>query len=480
MAEKFYITTSIPYLNAPPHVGHALEFIQGDVLARYARLQGYNTYFLTGTDEHGAKIKRAADAAGKDPQKFVDDLAKKFINLTKALNISNDDFIRTSDRKRHWPAAQKIWHRLAAAGDLYKKNYEGLYCVGHEAFIKKSELEDGLCPIHKTEPEIIREENWFFKLTKYKNEIKKRIESNDFYIIPETRKQEVLNLLDDAEDVSFSRPAKDLSWGIPVPDDSSQTMYVWADALTNYISALGYIDDDKKFRTFWPADVHLIGKDILRFHAIIWPAILLSAGLELPKAIYVHGFITVDGQKMSKTLGNVIDPFNLVEKYGAETVRYFLLREIPSGDDGDFSSKNLETRYNSDLADGIGNLAARISALAEKETFKSGTIIDKDILNKINEVRTKVGYDLKEFKLHEALAVIWDLIAFGNAYVNQNRIWETRDSQKIFSLVVLLDNIAYLLLPFLPQTAEKITQAIQWKNGVLQIHKGQNLFPRRL
>src|SRR3989344_1895241 len=360
-AKKFYITTAIAYTNARPHLGHALEFIQADVLARYHRLAGDDTWFLTGTDEHGTKIARAAEAAGKPEQEFVDEITKAFINLDEKLNISNDDFIRTTDRNRHWPAVIKLWNKLVENGDLYKKEYEGLYCVGHEAFIKKSELVDGFCPIYKTEPEKIKEENWFFKLSKYKKEIKERIKSDELRIVPESRKNELLNLLDDAEDVSFSRPSKDLKWGIPVPGDDTQTMYVWADALTNYISAVGYADETEQFKKYWPVDVHLIGKDILRFHALYWPAMLLSAGLDLPKAIYVHGFITVEGEKMSKTVGNVIDPFELIEKYGSDVVRYFLLREIPSTEDGDFSFKKLEDRYNGDLANGLGNLVQRVA-----------------------------------------------------------------------------------------------------------------------
>src|SRR3989344_5873060 len=308
MKNKFYITTAILYTNGPPHIGFAFELVLADVLARYHRLLGEDTHFLTGTDEHGSTVVKGAAKAGKSVGVFVDEMASKARELTKFLNISNDDFIRTSDQVRHWPAAKKFWDIIK--GDLYKKNYEGLYCVGHEAFMKKSDLVDGVCPLHKTKPEEVKEENWFFKLTKYKKEVKKIIESGEMKIIPETRKQEILNLIDDAEDVSFSRPSKDLKWGIPVPNDETQTMYVWADALTNYISALGYADENPKFEKLWPADVHLVGKDILRFHAMIWPAMLLSAGLPLPKAIYVHGFITVDGEKMSKTIGNVIDPFD--------------------------------------------------------------------------------------------------------------------------------------------------------------------------
>jgi len=390
---KFYITTAIAYVNAKPHIGFALELLQADVLARYNRLLGKDVFYLTGTDEHGAKIVRAAEAQGKDIATFAGKISAEFEKLTGALNISNNDFIRTSDQERHWPSVQKIWKKLEESGDLYKKNYKGYYCVGHEAFLKKSSLKGGLCPDHGAEPEVIEEENWFFKLTRYAGVIKEKIKSDEFKIVPETRKNEVLKLLDDVEDVSFSRPSKDLIWGVPVPGDPTQTMYVWVDALTNYISALDYANEGELYQKFWPADVHLIGKDITRFHAIFWPAILLSAGLPLPKALYVHGFITADGQKMSKTLGNVIDPFKLVEKYGVDVTRYFLLREIPSGDDGDFSYDKLERRYNADLANTYGNLVSRILTLIDKslngELIYEEDIVDKEIKGKIDELVNK-------------------------------------------------------------------------------------------
>lgn len=335
---KFYITTAIAYTNAPPHIGHALELIETDALARHHRMLGDETFFLTGTDEHGAKIARAAESDGRKPQEFTDSIAAKFAELAKVLNISNDFFIRTTDRTNHWPGVLKIWEVIKAGGDLYKGEYEGLYCVGHEAFIKKSDLVDDVCPDHQTKPEKIKEENFFFKLSKYKAQLKKAYENGVIKIKPASRTNEILAMLEDSEDISFSRPSKDLKWGIPVPGDDTQTIYVWADALTNYISAIGYGRNDD-FKKFWPADVQVIGKDILRFHAIIWPAMLLSAGLELPKSLFVHGFITVEGQKMSKTIGNVIDPVELIKKYGIDPVRYFLLREIPSSEDGDFSYK---------------------------------------------------------------------------------------------------------------------------------------------
>ncbi|OGN00885.1 MAG: methionine--tRNA ligase [Candidatus Yanofskybacteria bacterium RIFCSPLOWO2_02_FULL_43_10] len=495
MKNKFYITTAIAYTNGPPHIGHALEFLQVDVLARYHRIMGDDTYFLTGTDEHGATVVKAAEKNGKDVKVFVDEMAEKFKELTRAYNVSNDDFIRTSDQVRHWPAARKIWNLIK--DDLYKKNYQGLYCIGHEAFMKKSDLVDGVCPLHKTEPEKIEEENWFFKLTKYKKEVKKKIESGELKIIPETRKQEILNLIDDAEDVSFSRPSKDLKWGIPVPNDETQTMYVWADALTNYISALGYAEENPKFEKYWPADVHLVGKDILRFHAMIWPAMLLSAGLPLPKAIYVHGFITVDGEKMSKTVGNVVDPFEAVKKYSAEVVRYFLLREIPSGDDGDFSYKKLEERYNGDLANGLGNLVQRVATLIENN-LDNELIWDKNNLDEIGKKTVEVWFSvtghtyIRQFELHRSLDKIWEIISGANGYVDERKPWvEAKENPKKFLetmtvLVAMIHHISWLLQPFMPETADKIAKIFGadlsnkeiTENYKFIVRKSEGLFPR--
>jgi len=463
---KFYVTTAIAYVNAKPHIGFALELLQADVLARYNRLLGKEVFYLTGTDEHGAKIIRAAESKGKDIATFTDEIAKDYEKLTDVLNISNDDFIRTSDQQRHWPSVQKIWKKLEESGDLYKKNYKGYYCVGHEAFIKKSDLKGGMCPDHGAEPEVIEEENWFFKLTKYTGVIKEKIKDGEFKIVPETRKNEVLRLLDDAEDVSFSRPSKDLTWGVPVPDDPTQTMYVWADALTNYISALDYENEGELYKKFWPADVHLIGKDITRFHAIFWPAILLSAELPLPKALYIHGFITADGQKMSKTLGNVINPFDLVKKYGVDVARYFLLREIPSGDDGDFSYEKLERRYNADLANTYGNLVSRTLALIDNnlngELIYEEDIVDKEIKGKINELVSKYHDQVGNFMLHDAAGSAFAILDIANAYIDEKKPWTlVKEDEAAFLAVMttvtkLTLTASWLLNPFIPETTEKV------------------------
>ncbi|PIS13721.1 MAG: methionine--tRNA ligase, partial [Candidatus Tagabacteria bacterium CG09_land_8_20_14_0_10_41_14] len=317
--EKFYVTTAIDYVNGAPHLGHALEKIQADVIARYQRMFGEkDVYFLTGTDEHGIKIVQSAEEAGRKVEDFVDLNVEKFKKLCADLNISYSDFIRTSDKKRHWPVARSIWKKMEEEGDIYKSKYKGFYCVGCEAFITEKDLINGKCPYHESlEPELIEEENYFFKLSKYAAEIRKKIETDELLILPEARKNEVLEILKDVKDISCSRPAEKVcNWGVPVPGDESQIMYVWIEALTNYLQP----------KDFWPADTHVIGKDILRFHAVVWPAMLLSVGLELPKKIFAHGFVLSGGKRMSKSSGNVIDPFELIEEYGADALRYYLLR----------------------------------------------------------------------------------------------------------------------------------------------------------
>ena len=477
--KKFYITTAIPYVNAAPHIGHALEFVQVDVLARYRRQRGDEVFFLTGADEHGVKIARAAASAGKLPQELVDENAAKFKKLTEVLDLSSSDFIRTSDQKRHWPGAQKLWKELDKAGDIYKKKYRGLYCVGHEAFITEKDLKKDLCVVHKTKPEIFEEENYFFRLSKYSKKIESLIKSSKLVISPLSRRNEILSLLKEGlEDVSFSRPSKDLSWGIPVPGDSEHTMYVWCDALSNYITALGYGStrnvDISKFNKWWPADIHVIGKDILRFHAAIWPGMLLAAGLELPKTIFIHGFITAGGEKMSKTVGNVVDPFEVVKKYGADALRYYLLREIPSSSDGDFTYEKFEERYNNDLANGLGNLVSRVFALAKKSETKP---LSKNFKSAILRMEKNIDKAISEFKFNNAISSIWQLITLGDKYVDEKKPWTLSTNsfefkETISSLLYLISEISRLLTPFLPKTSEKIAEAIKNKKSGI-------LFPRK-
>jgi len=471
--KKFYVTTSIMYTNSPPHIGFAFESIQADVIARYYRLLGKDVFFLTGTDEHGVKVAKAAEKAGKEPEEFVNKISEKVRELKKVLNLSNDDFIRTTDRKRHWPAVKKVWLKLKEAGDIYKKKYKGFYCSGCEAFITKKDLVDGKCIIHQKKPEIIEEENYFFRISRYSKKIEKAIEKDELKIIPETRKNEILKFIKQGlEDISFSRPREDLKWGIPVPDDSTQTIYVWADALTNYISAIGYFEEGENFKKLWPADVHCIGKDILRFHAAIWPGMLLSLKLPLPKTIFVHGFITVSGQKMSKSLGNIIDPFELVEKYGTDAVRHFLLREIPSTEDGDFTYEKFEKRYNADLAAGLGNFISRVLTMAARSNPKS-QIPNPKFQAEIDKTQKKWKEALEKFKFNEALIAIWDLISFCDRYIDRERPWEKSEKQEstIYNLQFTIAKIAKLLQPFLPETSEKILR--QLKEG-----KSEILFPK--
>ncbi len=449
---KFYITTSIAYANGAPHLGHALEMVQADAIARFKRQRGDDVFFLTGTDEHGAKIARTAEALGVTPRELVDTNAAAFRALKDALNLSWDDFIRTSDEARHFPNVVIMWNKLVAAGDIYKKTYTGLYCVGHEAFITEKDLENGKCRDHDAAPETIEEENYFFRLSKYANEVKRRIESGELQIVPQGRAKEIVNFINQGmEDVSFSRPRKDLPWGIPVPNDDTQTIYVWCDALVNYLYPQGK----------WPADLQCIGKDILRFHALYWPAMLMSAQMPLPQELFVHGHITVEGRKMSKTLGNVIDPFALVKKYGADAVRYYLLREIPPTDDGDFSMAKFAERYKADLANGLGNFAARVTALASRGGITVAINPAKAVAEAITKAQETVRAKMDKYRLHEAVAAVGDLISFGNQYMNDMKPWdktvaEADKATAIGNGVALLDAVAVLLVPFLPNAAEAI------------------------
>lgn len=474
---KTFITTAIDYVNDKPHLGHALEKIQADVLARYARLMhgDGSVWFLTGSDEHGVKIARAAEKANVSPEAFVDATSKKFVALKDALGLSWDQFIRTTDAKLHYPGVEKMWQTLRDNGDIYKKTYRGLYCVGHEAFVTEKDLEDGKCRDHQKEPEVIEEENYFFKLSKYTEPIKGAIVSGKLEILPATRKNEIMSLLERGlEDVSFSRPKKSLSWGIPVPGDPEQTIYVWADALVNYISAIGYGRDEKNFEAWWNGAerIQVIGKDILRFHAAIWPGMLLSAGLPLPDKLFVHGFITVNGQKMSKTIGNVLDPVELAKKYGVEPLRYYLLKEIPSGEDGDFSEEKFAALYQSDLANGLGNLVARIMKLAE-------THLPEPIARpEPKEFPEEYLSALRNFELNQAIGFVWERIRALDERITRTEPFklikqdEAKGRELITELATELYWIARMLNPFLPEANAKI------KATILANKKPETLFPR--
>ncbi|MFA5431367.1 MAG: methionine--tRNA ligase [Candidatus Paceibacterota bacterium] len=483
--KKVFISTSIPYVNAAPHLGHALEFIQADVLARHHRLIGDEVFFLSGSDENSLKNVRSAEKAGVTVMDLVTDNFKKFFELKDLLNISFDDFIRTTE-ERHFKGAQKLW--TVCEKDIYKKKYSGLYCVGCEEFYKEEELVDGLCPDHKVKPELIEEENYFFRLSEYQAEIKELIKTDTVKIIPEARKNEVLSFIDSGlQDFCISRTSERAKgWGIDVPNDPTQKMWVWFDALSNYINALGYSSEDEtRFNEFWQDNefkTHVIGKGIIRFHAVYWLAMLLSAGISLPKTLFVHGYLTVDGQKMSKSIGNVIDPKELVLKYGSEGVRYFLLREIPATGDGDFTYEKFEKRYNSDLASGLGNLFSRTLAMIIKVGLDKEFEIKPNnlFIEKNKEVEEKVVERFIQF--NETLMDIWELVSFCDKYIENEKPWEVTDIEKqkeIFSnLIYSLSNISRLIEPFLPLTAKKMKEQLGENSNSFNIKKGDSLFPR--
>ncbi|HKC14483.1 MAG TPA: methionine--tRNA ligase [Patescibacteria group bacterium] len=470
---KFYITTAIPYVNAKPHIGHALEFVQADVVARYHRLVGEEVKFLTGSDENAIKNVKAAEEAGVPVQTFIDKNAELFRNLGEKLNVSFDVFQKGSSPQHH-KASQKLWE--LCLHDIYKKGYTGKYCVGCELFYEDDELnENGECFEHPGKKlEEVSEENYFFKLSKYTNQIKKLIENNEIKIVPENRKHEVLAFLKQGlNDISISRSnERAKNWGVPVPGDPSQRMYVWFDALNIYQSGIGFGSNEEEYKKWWPADVHVIGKGILRFHAIYWPAFLLSAGLALPKTIFVHEYITINGEKMSKSIGNVIDPVQLINKYGADALRYYLLSKISPFEDGDFSEKKFIETYNADLANGLGNLVARITKLCETANF-TYKYEQKGFGNSFDvEVLTKV------FKFNEALAMIWDEIKLTDGWITRHEPWKIEDKKKLQKELTtysgFLCKIAYALRVYLPGTSEKI---IKQFNGS-KIKASAPLFPR--
>ncbi len=457
---KFYITTPIYYVNDVPHIGHAYTTIAADILTRWHRIKGKEVFFLTGTDEHGKKVQEVAESKGKQPKEFVDGIVKSFKDLWIKLNISNDDFIRTTDAD-HEEEVKKVLQELFDKGFIYKGHYESYYCVGCEQYLTRSDLVDGCCPLHKKEPELKKEEAYLFKLSSFQDQLLDLIENDKLQLLPLSRKNEMLSFIREGlKDISISRKKSEVYWGIELPFDKEHTCYVWVDAFWNYITGL------RKNEKFWPPEVQLMAKDILRVHSTIWISLLLALKLKIPKTMFVHGYFTVDGKKMSKTLGNVVDPKELSEKYDVDALRYYLFRGIPFGQDGDFSEKVLIERYNSELADSLGNLINRVLVLTEKNF--NGNVpqpTEKDKLSELCfETMEKVNSSMGNFQFHNALNDIWHLISESNKYINDNKIWEIEDKQKLgnllYNLLETLRFVSILTYPFIPETAENIMEQL--------------------
>ena len=507
---RWYITTSIPYVNAQPHIGHALELIQADTLARYHRLVGNEVRLQSGADENALKNVQAAEREGVTTADLVTRNAERFQALQETLTLSLDDFIRTSAEERHRLGVEQFWRACAANGDIYRQPYQGLYCVGCELFYGEDELVEGRCPIHDTVPELVEEENYFFRLSRYEEQLAALIESDRLRIVPETRKNEVLSFIRGGlRDFSISRShtrAKD--WGIPVPDDPNQVIYVWFDALVNYITGPGYATTGSDYQRFWcdgDQRLHIIGKDITRFHAIYWPAMLLSAGLPLPDTILVHGFITINGGKVSKSKGNVIDPVTLVNTYGTDALRYYLLRKVPTTGDANFTHDEFVQTYNADLADQLGNLVQRVVKMVERycesrvPSPATLTALDHDLVTAVERTRTALHVAFDELALHQAIEAVRRLVVATNKYVIDVAPWtlakaaqqgdESAHERLATTLYVLLETlrlIGHLLAPFLPTTATAITlqlglggktSQLPWKDTLVwwQLEPGQVL-----
>ncbi len=475
---NYYITTSIPYVNAPPHIGFALELVMADTLARAARAQGKSVIFSTGTDEHGGKIEEKAAEKGIKPEEFAAEISGLFRDLAKSLNVSNDRFIRTTDAG-HEQRAQIIWKALEK--DIYKGSYAGWYCTGDEAYFTEAVVKEnkGVCPAHNRPYEKVEEENYFFKLSTYTPQILQAIESNEFEIIPTTRRNEILNVIKDGlDDISISRPKDKITWGVPVPGDKNQVMYVWFEALMNYLTVLGY-PEHQDFKDYWPASVQVIGKDISRFHAAIWPGMLLALGVPLPKTLFVHAFINAEGGvKMSKTLGNVIEPNEIIEEYGADVLRYYLLRHIPSYEDGEFSKTRLLESYNSELANELGNSVQRTAAMITQ--YQNG------LIGKVPPAEHDVAEywkALEQCKFDRALDEVWEQVRGLNQYIDETKPWQINkdgDADHLREVlayqVSCLLEIAELLAPFMPETTQKIRHVFE--DGVIRPIEG-TLFPRK-
>lgn len=466
--QPFFLTTAIAYANAAPHIGFALELLYADAMARFQRLMGRDVRFSTGTDEHGQKIAQKAAEAGREPQPFTDGISAQFRALADRLGVSYTDFIRTTE-DRHARAAAAFWNLVNERGYIYKKRYAGLYCVGCEQFKTEKELVDGLCPDHKTKPELLEEENYFFKLSAFADRLRDLYRSRDF-VIPQEKFNEAIQLVEGGlEDMSISRSRKHLSWGIPVPGDPDQVIYVWFDALVNYLTVTGFPDDPSSVERFWPADVHVIGKEINRFHTVLWPAMLMAAGFEPPKHVAVHGWITVEGQKMSKSLGNVIEPEALLRAYGLDATRYLLLRYVPFTNDGDYSRERYVERYAADLANDLGNLLYRVTSMAQK--YRAGRVPEKtggDL------AATWAAYKahMSSFRFDLALEETWKIIREANQFIDRTKPWtlakEGNDAEldrALYRLLETLRHVAWMVRPIMPRTSDRVLDSLGVAEG---------------
>lgn len=486
---KYYLTTPIYYINDKPHIGHAYTTIVSDILAHYHRLRGADVFFLTGVDENSLKNIEAAEKLGMADsiQEYLDMQSALWQQTWDSLGITYTDFIRTTE-DRHKQGVEKFWLRVQANGDIYKGTYEGFYCVGCEAFIRETDLVDGTCQYHEKEPKKLVEENYFFALSKYRERLLAHLEEHPDFVQPQSRRNEIINYIrDHIEDVSISRQS--MKWGIPVPNDQSQVVYVWFDALINYLTGIGYGWDDGLFAKYWPADLHLVGKEIIKFHCAIWPAMLMSAGIPLPDRVFAHGFFTIDGQKMSKSLGNAIDPVAIAQVHGMDAMRYFLLREVPFGGDGDFSYERFSQRYESDLSKGIGNFVSRVLAMAEKagggtllslplnaQTLEEHTAAAGDeniVAERVAETWQEYEEAFERIKPDNAIEAVWHLISFGDKYIEERKPWAVfKEDKKAYTdimktLCELVRQVSLMLYPFMPETALKIWRQL----GVEDAHK---------
>lgn len=456
--KKLLITTAIDYPSGKPHIGHAYEKICTDVIARYKRLNGFDVHFSTGTDEHGMKIQRCAEKEKKTPKQYVDDMVVYFKELCDVLNISHDDFIRTTE-PRHVKVAQNIFSIIHKKGEIYKSTYEGLYCVDCETYYQRRDLKDDKCPIHGNEPDVVSEESYFFQMSKYRDKLIEHIEKNPDYIRPESKRNEILSRLKEPlKDLSVSRTS--FNWGVPVPIDTKHVQYVWMDALINYLSTVGW--PSEKSKKFWPHAIHIIGKDIVWHHTIIWGSILMAAGISLPKTVFVHGFVNMKGEKMSKSKGTVVSPVELVNEYGADPLRYFLLSEIPFGEDGDFSIESLVARNNGELLNNLGNLVNRILTFIYNKNAGNVTEpgkfdeLDKNMINRIKAYPDTVSKHMDRFDLQGGLDEVMRLAKEGNEYFQKKEPWKKDFYNCLYVGANLLRTLAIMLSPFIPESAEKI------------------------